>query len=96
MLFSAITFAALGDYWGLPRYAIWALCPVPIGTTVLIVRAYVQHIGTGSLPGVLEELGRCPGCGYNLRELPERVCPECGATARNNRDQAPEEPPARS
>lgn len=49
-----------------------------VGLEVLILTMWILRTG-GSLPRTTAlRAGQCPGCGYDIRRLPQNRCPECG------------------
>ena len=69
----------------------WNLWFVLVNGLILTAPAWLVCIwrsaGLGPLPFTRRQRrlaklrrGRCPNCGYDIRGLPQRRCPECGAT----------------
>lgn len=56
---------------------IWLVVPAVAGVVIRAVlqRRYRDFFGQGSQP-------RCARCGYPIRGLPHRICPECGGDLR--------------
>ena len=70
----------------------WNLWLVFLNGVILVAPIWVLHwlwraAGLGQLPLTRHQRrlaklrrGRCPNCGYDVRGLPQRRCPECGET----------------
>lgn len=64
--------------WGLPRWVVGGLLTAFFAYVVVILEmSVVYSMAREELRVALTAAGRCMGCGYDLRETPER-CPECG------------------
>ena len=82
----------------------WNLWAVFLNGLVLVGPSWVLYqfwrvAGLGPLPLTRHQRrlvrlrhGRCPNCGYDIRGLPQRQCPECGETW--SADEAPPMPTA--
>ncbi|MEO1008749.1 MAG: hypothetical protein AAFX79_09285 [Planctomycetota bacterium] len=80
-LAAAVCVAALMPVVGVPRWL--GFHEVGGGALVLHLGfAWTLFVATALRTWqIVPEFAACPACGYSLRGLPEKVCPECGTRA---------------